>query len=121
MFWGFVSGWQRSTTPVPGSFQKLPDCSIPLAPLLQSPLRPRYDYATLVVKGLKWEDVVTGPDREWWESYFDTMQQLKTVEFGRCLFPDEDRIVRTELDTFVDASEEACAAVCFIRNVYSDH
>ncbi|XP_046461183.1 uncharacterized protein LOC124207658 [Daphnia pulex] len=38
------------------------------------------------------------------------MQQLKTVEFGRCLLPDEDRIVRTELDTFVDASEEACAA-----------
>jgi hypothetical protein len=75
----------------------------------------------LGVKGLKWEDVVTGPDREWWESYFDTMQQLKTVEFARCLFPDEDRIVRTELDTFVDASEEACAAVCFIRNVYRDH
>jgi hypothetical protein len=75
----------------------------------------------LGVKGLKWEDSVTGPDREWWESYFDTMQQLKTVEFARCLFPDEDRIVRTELATFVDASEEACAAVCFIRNVYRDH
>jgi hypothetical protein len=28
----------------------------------------------LGVKGLKWEDVVTGSDREWWESYFDTMQ-----------------------------------------------
>ncbi|XP_046630675.1 uncharacterized protein LOC124310754 [Daphnia pulicaria] len=66
----------------------------------------------LGVKGLKWEDAVIGPDREWWENYFDTMQQLKTVEFARC---------RTELDTFVDASEEACAAVCFIRNVYSDH
>ncbi|XP_045027086.1 uncharacterized protein LOC123470616 [Daphnia magna] len=74
----------------------------------------------LGVKGLRWEDAVTGLDREWWENYFDTIEQLRTVEFSRCLFPDEDQIVRTELDTFVDASEEACAAVCFIRNVYGD-
>ncbi len=38
-----------------------------------------------------------------------------------CLYPGEDQIVRIELNTFVDASEEVFAAVCFIRNVYRDH
>lgn len=39
----------------------------------------------------------------------------------RCLYPGEDQIVRTELNPFVDASEEVFAAVCFIHNVYRDH
>lgn len=38
----------------------------------------------------------------------------------RCLYPGEDQIVRTELNPFVDASEEVFAAVCFIHNVYRD-
>ena len=42
------------------------------------------------------------------------------IEFPRCLFPEEDKIVRTELHTFTDASEEACAASCNTRIVYSD-
>jgi hypothetical protein len=74
----------------------------------------------LGVKGPQWEDAVTGTDRKWWENYFEAMEQLKTVEFARCLFPGEGQIVRIELDTFVDASEEACAAICFICNVYRD-
>lgn len=48
------------------------------------------------------------------------MGQLRQVEFSRCLFPDEDNIITIELDTFVDASEEACAASCYIHNVYKD-
>ncbi|XP_032790469.2 uncharacterized protein LOC116927542 [Daphnia magna] len=42
------------------------------------------------------------------------------IEFPRCLFPEEDDIVRMELHTFTDASEEACAASCYTRIVYSD-
>jgi hypothetical protein len=74
----------------------------------------------LGVKGLKGDDPVTGSDREWWEEYFSTMEQLRQLEFPRCLFLDEHNIITTELDTFVDASEEACAASCYIRNVYKD-
>ena len=48
------------------------------------------------------------------------MQQLRDVEFPRCLFPNEDNIVQTELHTFTDASEEACAAVCYLRHGYED-
>ena len=49
----------------------------------------------LGVKGLKWDDPVTGSDCDWWKLYFSTMDQLRQVEFSRCLFPDEDNIIKT--------------------------
>lgn len=72
----------------------------------------------LGLRGLDWTDPISEPDRVWWEEYFQTIEQLRDVEFERCLFPDEDRIVRIELHTFVDASEEACAAATYVRSVY---
>ena len=48
------------------------------------------------------------------------MQQLLDVEFPRCLFPKEDEILQTEFHTFTDASEKACAAVCYIEHGYAD-
>ncbi|XP_046450173.1 uncharacterized protein LOC124198385 [Daphnia pulex] len=74
----------------------------------------------LGVRGLDWTESVNEKDREWWAQYFQTIQQLKDVEFPRCLFEEEEDIVRSELHTFADASEEACAAVCYLRNCYKD-
>ena len=70
----------------------------------------------LVVKGLKWSDPVEGADRAWWESWFQIVQELAHVSIERCLFPEEDDIVESQLHTFGDASEEAYAAVVYIRN-----
>jgi hypothetical protein len=74
----------------------------------------------LGIRGFKWHEVVGKTDVEWWTQYFYTMQQLRDVEFPRGLFPNEEKIVRTELHTFCDASEEACAAVCYVRHYYED-
>ena len=74
----------------------------------------------LGVKGLSWNDAVPSDDKSWWCQYFEEIEKLRMIEFPRCLFPEEDNIVRTELHTFTDASEEACAASCYTRIVYSD-
>ena len=72
----------------------------------------------LGVKGLKWADLVEGPDRAWWESWFQIMKELVHVSIERCLFPEEEGIVESQLHTFGDASEEAYAAVVYVRNRY---
>ncbi|KAI9553611.1 hypothetical protein GHT06_021533 [Daphnia sinensis] len=46
--------------------------------------------------------------------------RLNGFEIPRCLFEREDFIIRTELHSFGDASEEAYAAVVYLRNVYRD-
>ncbi|XP_045030399.1 uncharacterized protein LOC123472602 [Daphnia magna] len=74
----------------------------------------------LGVRGLHWDEPVTKEDRQWWEKYFRTIDGLKEVEFPRCLFPDADEVRGLELHTFADASEEACAASCYVRLIYSD-
>ena len=74
----------------------------------------------LGLRGLDWKDPISEPDRVWWMEYFKAIEQLRDVEFERCLFPDEDRIVRIELHTFMDASEEACAAAAYVRSVDED-
>ena len=74
----------------------------------------------LGTRGLKWHDVVNSNDKNWCTHYFQTMQQLRDVEFPRCLFPNEDNFVQTELHTFTDASEEASAAVCYLRHGHED-
>ena len=74
----------------------------------------------LGTKGLDWSDQVVGEDKRWWEQWFNTLGQLKHVEIPRCLFPDEDNIDRIELHTFCDSSEEAYAAVVYVRSVYKD-
>ncbi|XP_057379646.1 uncharacterized protein LOC130701871 [Daphnia carinata] len=74
----------------------------------------------LGTKGLQWNDPVSSEDRDWWEAWFDALRQLNDLNIPRCLFPEEENIIRTELHAFGDASEEAYAAVIYIRNVYSD-
>lgn len=58
----------------------------------------------LGVRGLNWDDPVTGNDRQWWEQYFCRIDGLKEVEIPRCLFPDAEEIETLELHTFADAS-----------------
>ena len=74
----------------------------------------------LSIRGLGWSENVVGEDRVWWERWFRSLTELNDVQFPRCLFKGETDIVRTELHTFGDASEEAYAAVCYIRNIYND-
>ena len=72
------------------------------------------------VQGLDWTDPLDQEEREWWQQYFHVQQQLRAIEFPRCLFPEASRLIETELHTFCDASEEAISAVVYLRLLYDD-
>ncbi|XP_046632671.1 uncharacterized protein LOC124312218 [Daphnia pulicaria] len=74
----------------------------------------------LGLKGLGWTDLITGDDEIWWRKWFLSLEQLNTMKMPRCLFPDRAQISTVDLHAFGDASEEAYAAVIYLRVVYSD-
>ena len=69
-------------------------------------------------QGFRWTDTVTDDDELWWRDWFVALDQLTKMELPRCLFPRRTDIIETELHTFCDASEEAYAAVVYVRNTY---
>ena len=92
----------------------------PLGSAAPITIKGRIRHRELGIRGFNWTDAVDDREKEWWQSWFTILRQLNYVEFPRCLFPNEDHIVKTELHTFCDASTEAFAAVVYIRNVYDD-
>lgn len=70
-----------------GLLSKVAGLFDPLGAAVPITVKAKIRLGHLGVKGPQWEDAVTGTDREWWENYFEAMEQLKTVEFARCLFP----------------------------------
>ncbi|XP_057378039.1 uncharacterized protein LOC130700052 [Daphnia carinata] len=72
------------------------------------------------IKGLDWSDEVSEDEAAWWRSWFRLLSRLPEATFNRCLFPDETKITSSQLHIFCDASEEAYAAVVYIRNVWED-
>jgi hypothetical protein len=64
--------------------------------------------------------LVPEEDQRWWEQWVNSLHQLAEFEVPRCIFPSADKITRTELHTFGDASEEAYCAVSYLRSVYED-
>lgn len=61
-----------------------------------------------------------GEDESWRGNWFVTLLELNALEIPRCLFPEKSNITSIELHTFFDASEEAFAALVYVRTLYSD-
>ncbi|XP_057381576.1 uncharacterized protein LOC130704116 [Daphnia carinata] len=72
----------------------------------------------LGTKGLNWSDPVDENDRAWWDSWFTSLRELVLVSIPRCLFSEQSEIENSQLHVFGDASEEAYAAVVYLRNAY---
>jgi hypothetical protein len=69
--------------------------------------------------GLQWTDVVGEEDRSWWLLWFKELRRLNDVAMPPCLFPNRLNLEVSELHTFCDASEEAYAAVIYVRSLFS--
>ena len=92
----------------------------PLGSAAPITVKGRIRHRELGIRGLAWTDKVDDGERKWWQAWFAILRQLKYVEYPRCLFPNEDHIIRIELHTFCDASTEAFAAVVYVRSIYDD-
>ena len=66
-----------------------------------------------------WDDQVPSHILEKWEVWRSELPLLTTKHLERCYYLKEDTLEYTELHGFSDASEEAYAAVAYMRSVYT--
>ena len=72
----------------------------------------KLDIRTLLTNELDWDDPIPSEFREIWIQHFNTIQELKDVQFRRCIIPED--AVNTDIHTIdtADASNEvACSAI----------
>jgi hypothetical protein len=74
----------------------------------------------LGLKASSWTEAVDEAYQTWWTAWFDVVRKLSDTTVERCLFPEDSQIEESQLHVFCDASEEAYAAVVYVRNSYRD-
>lgn len=67
--------------------------------------------------GVGWDEVVTGETCTKWLKWLKMLKQVETLSIPRCYLGSFDKWsgVNVQLHVFVDASEDCCAAVAYIR------
>ena len=72
--------------------------------------------------GIGWDDPLPSSLRERWETWWERVRDVERLQVPRCyLHPNQGSTVREyELHTFCDASEEAFAAVSYLRSIFED-
>ena len=74
----------------------------------------------LGTRGLNWNEAISDDDKEWWQTWFKTLEKLNDFSMPRNLQPDKEKIIQSDLLTFGDASEEAYAAAVYLRSIYQN-
>ena len=69
----------------------------------------------LIEAGYGWDDNVTGPLKDRWVSWLESLPLLGDLKFERCYKPSHFTPVKIELHTFCDASSLAYGCVSFLK------
>lgn len=67
--------------------------------------------------GTGWDDDIPGGVFDTWRRWKSELQELSNKHFPRCYYPRDTRRDQTQLHGFCDASEDAFAAVVYLRTV----
>ena len=74
----------------------------------------------LCLLGLDWDDSIPNCHLTKWKAWLRRLPELERISIPRCIQPKKKNVIRSELHTFCDASEEAFAAVVYLRSVYDE-
>ena len=74
----------------------------------------------LCLLGLDWDDPIPNSHLTKWNAWLHKLPELEKVSIPRCIQPKKRNVTQSELHTFCDASEEAFAAVVYLRSIYDD-
>ncbi|XP_028411629.1 uncharacterized protein LOC114534388 [Dendronephthya gigantea] len=75
----------------------------------------------LCLLGLDWDGALPASHVIKWEHWLSKLPELESIKIPRCIQPNRKIVVKSELHTFCDASEEAFAASVYLRSVSEDN
>ena len=94
----------------------------PRGQLIPFTIRPRMMFQEACVRGHGWDDPLSPEEQQRWHKWFAELPALSDIRIDRCFKPKSTSpsdTIRTEIHTFVDASDAAVAAVSYVRTTSS--
>ena len=103
-----------------GLLSKVASIYDPLGRAAPALVKAKIKLRELGTRGLNWNEAISDDDKEWWQTWFKTLEKLNDFLMPRNLQPDKEKIIQSDLLTFGDASEEAYAAAVYLRSIYQN-
>ena len=72
------------------------------------------------LRGVGWDDLLPTDLAELWKTWLEHLPELASLQLPCCYSRKGKTVVMGTIHTFVDASEQACAAVSYLRQEYDD-
>ena len=72
------------------------------------------------LRGVGWDDPLPTDLAELWKTWLEHLPELASLQLPRCYSRKGKTVVLGTIHTFVDASEQACAAVSYLRQEYDN-
>ncbi len=91
----------------------------PLGLLTPFTVRFKIIFQQLCQEKIDWDTELQGKLKTWWKSLLDDLELLTCVRIPRCYFEGMTEVVCRQLHGFCDASQEAYAAVLYLRTEYT--
>ena len=103
-----------------GLLSKLASVFDPLGLAAPVTVQAKIKLKILGLGGLHWDAEIPEAEKTWWEDWLNRLPNLNRTSIPRCLQPNAETPVSSQLHTFTDASEEAFAAAVYLRSAYPD-
>ena len=103
-----------------GMLSKVAGMFDPLGLASPATIKGKIGLQKLTIAHSGWDEELDDHEQRWWDRWLEKLGELEGVKIPRCLGPGENGNADFEIHVFCDASEEAFAAVAYLRAVTAE-
>ena len=100
-----------------GLLSKIAGMFDPLGLAAPATIKGKIGLQKMTIAHAGWDEPLDEEERTWWDKWLKKLEELRSLRIPRCIRPVPGTDIETEMHIFCDASEEAFAAVAYLRTV----